>query len=210
LAITCAALIALTYGMFLSFLGYRFFLFLLPIWGFFFGFSFGAHTLQALFGEGFLATVTSWMVGFVVAATFAILSYLFYAVAVAVIAGSLGYAIGAGLMSAIGLDLNVITWVVGMAGAVIAIIVAFVFNLQKWVIIVATSVMGAVTIAGTFGLLFSPSARLIEQPVQTLVRNSPLLLVVAATVAVAGIVVQARTNRYYEIASYNRWEQTPA
>lgn len=210
LAISCAALIALTYGLFLSFMGYRLFIFLLPIWGFFFGFSFGAHTLQALFGEGFLITVTSWIVGFFVAAIFAILSYLFYAVAVAVIAGSLGYAIGVGLMSLFGLDLNVITWIVGMVGAVIAIVAAFVFNLQKWVLIVATSVMGAVTIAGTLGLLFNPSARLIEQPVQTLVRNSPLLLVMAIVVAIAGIVVQARINRSYEIVAYNRWEQAAA
>jgi hypothetical protein len=210
LALICAALIALTYGMFLSFMGYRLFILLLPIWGFFFGFAFGAQTLQALFGEGFLATVTSWIVGFVVAAIFAILSYLFYAVAVALIAGSLGYALGAGIMSAIGLDLTVITWLVGMAGAVIMIVVAFVFNLQKWVIIVATSVMGAVTIAGTFGLLFSPSARMIEQPVQAVVKASPLLVVVALLVAVAGIVVQARVNRFYEIESYNRWQQAAA
>jgi hypothetical protein len=210
LAVSCAALIALTYGLFLSFMGYRLFIFLLPIWGFFFGFSFGAHTLQALFGEGFLITITSWIVGFFVAATFAILSYLFYAVAVAVIAGSLGYALGVGLMSLIGLDLNVITWIVGMVGAVIAIVVAFAFNLQKWVLIVATSVMGAVTIAGTLGLLFNPSARMIEQPVQTLVRNSPLLLVMAIVVAIAGIVVQARINRSYEIVAYNRWEPAAA
>jgi nitrate reductase gamma subunit len=113
-------------------------------------------------------------------------------------------------MSAIGLDLTVITWLVGMVGAVIVIVAAFVFNLQKWVIIVATSVMGAVTIAGTFGLLFSPSARMIEQPVQAVVRASPLLIVVALLVAAAGIVVQARVNRFYEIQAYNRWEQATA
>ncbi|MBV9323828.1 MAG: hypothetical protein JO352_08595, partial [Chloroflexi bacterium] len=39
--------------------GYRFFIFLLPIWGFFFGFGLGAQAVQALFGDAFLSTVTS-------------------------------------------------------------------------------------------------------------------------------------------------------
>ena len=87
----CVTLIALLFGTAVCFGGYRLFLFLLPIWGFFVGFAIGAQSVQMLFGQDFLATVTSWVVGFIVALLFAVLSYLFYAVAVAVIAGSLGY-----------------------------------------------------------------------------------------------------------------------
>jgi len=109
----CATLIALLMGLAICFGGYRLFLFLLPIWGFFFGFALGAETMQALFGVGFLATVTSWVVGFIVAAIFALLSYLFYAVGVALVAGSLGYALGAGFMNLINLDWNWLVWLVG-------------------------------------------------------------------------------------------------
>src|SRR3954470_844504 len=101
-ALLCVSLLTLFFGFVMAFSGYRFFLILLPIWGFFFGFSVGAQAIQAIFGTAFLSDVTSWVVGFVVAAIFAVASYLFYFIAVAMLAGSLGYALGAGLMMAIG------------------------------------------------------------------------------------------------------------
>lgn len=90
----CVVVIAFLFGLVVAFGGYRLFLILLPIWGFFFGLFLGANAVQALLGLSLFASVTSWVVGFVVGAQFAVLSYLFYAVAVAVIAGSLGYGLG--------------------------------------------------------------------------------------------------------------------
>ncbi len=55
--LACAALIAYLFGLAMTFAGYKFFLILLPVWGFFFGFFLGAQSMQALFGTGFLATV---------------------------------------------------------------------------------------------------------------------------------------------------------
>ena len=150
--ILCATLIALFLGLVVAFAGYRLFLTLLPIWGFFFGFALGAQSLQLLFGVGFLATVTSWVVGFFVGAIFAVLSYLFFAFAVAVMAGSLGYALGAGFMGLIGVDWNWLVWLVGMVVAVAVIIVTFWFGLQRYAIILATAVGGAGVIVGTLML----------------------------------------------------------
>ncbi len=62
----CATMIALLFGLLLVFGGYRLFLLLLPIWGFFFGFGLGAQTMTWLLGEAFLGTVTGWIVGFFV------------------------------------------------------------------------------------------------------------------------------------------------
>src|SRR3954468_23897593 len=90
-ALTCASTIALMYGSILAFSGYRFFVFLLPFFGFFWGFGLGAQTMQSLFNEGFLASVAGWVVGFFLGLLFAVLSYFFFAAAVAVLAGSLGY-----------------------------------------------------------------------------------------------------------------------
>ena len=39
-------------GSLIAFAGYRLFIVLLPIYGFFIGLSFGAHSVQALFGDG--------------------------------------------------------------------------------------------------------------------------------------------------------------
>ena len=98
----CATMIALLFGLAITFGGYRLFLVLLPIWGFFFGFALGAETLQILFGIGFLATITSWVVGFIIGALFAVFSYMFYIFGVAILAASLGYGLGVGLMAWIG------------------------------------------------------------------------------------------------------------
>ena len=87
LELLCVSMVAILFGALLAFGGYRFFLFLLPLWGFFFGFGLGAQTVQALLGEGFFGTVTGWVVGFVLALIFAVLSYLFYYFGVAILAG---------------------------------------------------------------------------------------------------------------------------
>ena len=118
-ALMCGGLIALLFGLAVCFAGYRLFLVLLPIWGFFFGFGFGAQAVQAIFGDAFLATVTSWVVGFIVAALFAILAYLFYIFAVALIAGSLGYSVAVGLLTGIGMNFGLIVWLIGLVAAVV-------------------------------------------------------------------------------------------
>src|SRR3954465_9138718 len=97
LSLACTGMIGLLFGAVLLFAGYRFFIFLLPIWGFFWGFALGAQSIQALFGDAFLSTVTSWVVGFFLALVFAVLAYVFYFMAVALVGGALGYAIGVGL-----------------------------------------------------------------------------------------------------------------
>ena len=207
LAVACASLIAFMFGLVLCFGGYRFFLILLPIWGFFFGLVFGAQSIQMLFGVGFFATVTSWVVGFVTGAIFAVLSYFFYLFAVALIAGGLGYAAAVGLLLAIGLDMGFLVWIIGMAAAIALVFVTLRFNLQKWVIIIATSLAGAGVIFGAFVILFAPHAALLENPVKVALQQSPLLMITALIVAAFGIYVQARANRNYTIESYNRWAE---
>jgi hypothetical protein len=200
----CGTMIALLLGLVICFGGYRLFLFLLPIWGFFFGFALGAQTLQALFGQGFLATTTSWVVGFFVGALFGLLSYLFYVVGVGILAGSLGYALGAGFMNLIGIDWGLLVWIVGIVVAVVAIAVTFYFNLQKYVIIVATAIGGAGVIVGTlmFGLIGVTLAKFFENPIRFALQDSPLWTIVFLVVAIAGIAVQILTTRAWELEAY--------
>lgn len=203
----CAGLIGSMFGLLLAFAGYRLFLLLLPIWGFFFGLALGADTMQALFGAGFLATVTSWVVGFVVGAIFALLSYFFYMFAVAVVAGSLGYVVSAAILYAIGLNPGFLVWIINMIVAVVVIFVTFRFNLQKWAIIIATSILGAAVVFGTFLMLFYPAANFMENPVRLALQASPLLMILFIVLAVAGIVVQYRQNKAFTLDSYNKWEE---
>jgi hypothetical protein len=202
--IFCATLIALFLGLIVTFAGYRLFLMLLPFWGFFFGFALGAQSLQLLFGVGFLSTVTSWVVGFFVGAIFAILSYLFYAFAVAIIAGSLGYALGAGFMGLIGVDWNWLVWLIGFIVAVVVIIVTFWFNLQKYAIIVATALGGAAVIVGTlmFGYTGMTLAKFVDNPIRVALNDSPLWTIIFFVLLILGIVGQIYSTRSYEIEAY--------
>ena len=197
----CGGLIALLFGLLLCLGGYRFFLFLIPFWAFFFGFGLGAQSIQALFGDAFLATITSWVVGFSVALIFAVLSYLFYVAAVALVAGALGYALAVGLLQAIGSDFGLIVWLIGLVAGVALAGVTIFFNLQKWIIIAATSFMGAGVIVGVFLALFGqlPSAELVQNPVRMALQNSPFWLIAFLIVSVLGIAAQATVNRRVEV-----------
>ena len=168
---------------------------------------FGAQTMQALFGVGFLATVTSWVVGFIVGGVFAVLSYLFYMLAVALIAGSLGYSIGVGLLLAIGMQMNFIVWLVGIVVAVVLVVVTFRFNLAKWVIIIATGILGAEVIIGSIVLMFYPNADVLANPVKAVMNASPLVAILGIVVAVLGILAQVRQSRNFTLDSYDRWSE---
>jgi len=206
-ALACAGMIGILFGLVLCFAGYRFFLILLPIWGFFFGFGFGVQTMQALLGDGSLATITSWIVGFIVALVFAVLAYLFYIAAVAIIAGSLGYSAAVGLLMAIGMNMNLIVWLIGVVAGVALAVIVLKFNVQKWVIILATGILGAGVIVASFMLMFAPKALdAMQNPVKAVLNTSPLLAILMIVVAVIGIIGQFKASSAYAITEYNRWE----
>lgn len=207
--LACAGLIGILFGMALTFAGYRLFLVLLPIWGFFFGLALGAQTMQALFGQAFLATITSWVVGLIVGGIFAVLSYLFYMLAVAIIAGSLGYSAAVGILLAIGLPMGFLVWLIGIVAAVILAIVTIRFDLAKWIIIIATSVLGAGTAIGAILLMFVPAAQFLENPVRAVLNASPLTAIMFLVLAVLGIVAQIKQNQNFNLTQYDRWS-TPA
>ena len=201
----CMSLIALLFGLAVTFFGYRFFLILLPIWGFFFGFFLGAQTLTLLFGDGFLATITGWVLGFIVGLLFALFSYLFYMFAVAILSFSFGYGATVAILQWIGLSTGFLVWVIGVIVGIIVIVVVFRFNLQKYAIIIITAVGGTGAITFTLLAMFGSNAvMLLENPVKMALENSFWWLLFFAIIAIAGIVFQIRTNRDYEIETYNR------
>jgi hypothetical protein len=205
--ILCAGLIGMLFGVLLAFAGYRLFLILLPIWGFFFGLFLGANTVQWLFNSsGFLVDVTGWVVGFVVGAIFAVLSYLFYIVAVAIIAGSLGYFVAVYGLLALGLKANFLLWLIGIIVGAVMIFVTLRFNLAKWVIIITTAIMGSAVSFGTIIQILNPATNMLENPVKVYLSQSWFLLVVFALMVAAGIVVQYVHNKSWTVEEYNRWE----
>jgi len=197
----CATLIALAFGVAVAFRGYRFFLVLLPVLGFVIGFTLGAQTLLAIFDVGFLTTVTSWVVGFLLGLLFGVLSYLFYFVGVALLSFGLGYAIGAGFMGLIGFDLGLVSWLVGMvAGVALALVVIF-FNVQKWVIVAITSFFGSAAIIGSLMLVLGKISieDLGTNAVGTAIEDSFLWLLFYLVLAVLGIASQIGIDQTVEL-----------
>jgi hypothetical protein len=180
---------------------------ILPIWGFFAGFGLGAQTIQAIFSEAFLATVTSWVVGFIVGAIFALLSYLFYFIAVALLAGGFGYALAVGLLTAIGLDFGLIVWLIGIVVGIIVAVGVILLNIQKYAVIFITALAGTGVIVYTLLVAFgglSPIEMLVA-PVLTAINDSWLWFLFYVVVAAAGAFFQLQTTRAYVPEEYNRW-----
>jgi hypothetical protein len=190
-----------------AFGGYRLFMILLPIWGFFAGFFVGAQTIAFLFSDGFLATITGWVVGFFVGMIFAVLSYLFYFIAVGIVSFSLGYGATVGILGWIGLDMGFLVWIIAVVVGIAVAIGVYFFNLQKYAIIVATAVGGTAAIIYTLlavgqGVV---AVNLIENPVKLAIDNSFWWLLFFLVVAGLGIVTQIQANRSFEIEEYNRY-----
>jgi len=205
----CIATIALLFGLVVAFGGYRLFLVLLPIWGFFAGFFLGAQTISFLFSDGFLATITGWVVGFFVGLLFAVLSYLFYFIAVGIVSFSLGYGVTVGILGWIGLDVGFIVWLIAVVVGIVVAAIVYLFNLQKYAIIVATAVGGTGVIIYTLLALFNGAlaVSLLENPVRLAIENSFWWLLFFLVVAGLGIVVQIQTSKAYEVEDYNRWDE---
>jgi hypothetical protein len=147
-------LLAILAGGVMLFAGRLVLRFALPIWGFFAGFAFGAGLVAELADERFLGTVLGWVLGLVFALIFAVFAYLYFAVAVVLAMAAFGFAIGSGLVVALGIDWNWVAVLVGVAiGAVVGLLAVFA-NMPMIVLVVISSIAGAVSVVGGLMLLF--------------------------------------------------------
>jgi hypothetical protein len=196
------AAFAAALGAAMLLVGYRIFLVLLPIFGFFAGFWLGAQAVSLVLGIGFLATTISWVVGAVVGLIAAVLSYLFFTLGIAIVAASIGAALGAGFMGALGFESGFLVIIVVLICAIVAAALAVLFNVGKYIIIALTAISGAnalllsvLLLIGRVSLEDLPAA---GNSIKPILQDSWFWLIVWLAVAVVGFVVQVRYNRDYE------------
>ena len=166
----------------------------------------GAHTIQALFGDAFLATVTSWVVGFVVAVFAAVLSYLFFYIGVFLLAAALGYGVVVALLTAIGLDFGLIVWLLGIIAGLALGVVTIRFNLAKPVLIVGTAIAGSAAAIGTLMIGISGAAitDALHNPISFVIDKAGFLgIILFIAMAIGGMYVQFKQNQEY---TYEAWE----
>jgi len=206
------ALLALIIGAAFCFAGYRFARILFPIWGFFAGFQWGAAATTQIFGDGFLATTTGWIIGLVVGLIIAVLAYALYQLAVLILGASVGYVLGAGLLTAIGISGPLLLFSAGIIGAILLGGAVLLFRLPKVFLILLTALGGAGTIVYGILLLFGQVGLngLEYGVVAAIIRHSWLWFLIYLGVAVAGVIAQVRLNQAYEIEewSYSQTAET--
>jgi hypothetical protein len=131
----------------------------------------------------------------------AVLSYLFYMVGVAIVAGAVGAALGSGVMTTLGFDPGLLVTIVAIVSALIAIGLTLLLSLQKYVVIALSAMAGAnlILLSVLVLILRIPLDRLQHggNLINPIVQDSWLWLIAWLVLVLAGIAVQVRANRTY-------------
>ena len=184
----------------------------IPVWGFLAGFAFGAGLVAELADERFLGTVLGWMLGLVFAVVFALLAYLYYYIAVVLAMGAFGFAIGSGLVVALGVDWNWVAVLVGTAVGVVVGLVAIFGNMPMIVLVFLSAIAGAVAVVGGLMLLVGSlnSADFTRGDFTSTVENGWAWSLLLLVLAIIGIAVQARQRVVMRRTVYETWyAETP-
>ena len=198
-------LVAIGVGALIAAYGARGFFVLLPLFGFIVGFMVGAQIVSNLFGDGFFATVTSWVVGFVFAAVFAILAGLWWWAAVVILFGVVGYELGSGVLIAIGLDPGLITFIAGLAAGIALVILALVLDAPTMLVAAVSAFGGAAyVIAGLYLILNQITVdQLKDGPLGSL-DGRPVALVAWVALGAVGLLYQYFDTRRIGLEAIER------
>jgi hypothetical protein len=144
--------IAILTGAVFCFRGYLAMRIIIPLWGAFAGFMFGAGIVSG--ADGFLGSALGWIVGIVLAVVFGLLAYLYYEVAVIIGMLAIGFALGTSLMVALGVTWS---WLIVLSGVALAVVLAFVAlvaDLPMALLTILTAMAGASAIVAGLMLMF--------------------------------------------------------
>lgn len=141
-------LLAVAAGLMFCFRGYLLMRIVIPVWGFFVGFALGGAIISAITDRAFLGTVLGWIIGVVIGVVFAFIAYTYYAVAVVLTMGTVGYLLGSTLMVALDIRWNWLVIAVGVVVGFVLAIGAILIDLPTVVLTVVTALSGATAVIG--------------------------------------------------------------
>ncbi len=204
LQILLFSLLAIVIGAALILYGYRIFLVLLPVFGFFAGFWVGASAMQWTLNENFLATLFSIIVGVVLGIVFAIASYAIYFAGVAVVAFAFGAMVAAGIMTFIGFEAGGVVSLVALAAGILLAVITFQKNLQKYFIMGIMSLGGGnLVVLGILVLIGQVSLEVLRAKgdmIGPVLAAGALWVIIWLGLAIAGLVYQIRTSSDFEFS----------
>lgn len=185
-------LMLLLFGLCIAAFGVQVFFATLPMLGFLLGFFVGAAGVEAIWGDSFLSSVTSWIVGIVIGLLFALVSYFWWYAGALLAAGAWGATLGTALVRAFGGSSDWLLFLFGAIGFVAILLLALMLNLPIYVIIVNTAFAGAT--AAVAGLLLVLNRidydELGRGTIVGVINESWWWVLVTAVVAAAGMLFQ--------------------
>lgn len=183
---------AVIIGLMFLFFGYPFFRILLPIWAFFAGLMFGVQGIESLMGTGFIPLSLGLILGFILGLVLAGIAYYVFELAVYLFGATIGYVLGAGLMTALGLGPGFLSGVVGLVVAVILAVLFVKTSMPRFLIIVLTAAAGAMAVfSGVFALFGAvPAMSGALQMTELLVTGSWFWLMLWLVLTVFGMAFQ--------------------
>lgn len=185
-------LAAIVLGLVVTFAGLQVFFATLPIIGFIFGFMLGGAAVQVIFGDGFLSTLTSWIVGFAVGIVFAAIAALWWYAGALVSAGALGAVLGTGLVKVFGGSSEWLLAIFGIAGFAVLFMIAFMLALPVYIVIVNSGFIGATVVITGVLLLFQQikTEDIGHGPAVAILNDSWWLTIPWVVLAIVGILAQ--------------------
>ena len=184
---------------------------MLPIWGFFAGFAFGAGLVAGIADERFLGTALGWILGLVFALIFAVFAYLYYYVAIVLAMTAFGFAIGSGLVVAIGIDWSWVAVLIGLLVGAVFGLVSVLANMPAIVLVVLGSFAGAVGVVAGLMLLVGSlnTADFTKGDFTNTVSNNIGWSLLLLVLAVAGILIQAAQRALMRTSIRSVWYEEP-
>jgi hypothetical protein len=189
-------LLALAVGAVFCFGGFGAFRILLPIWGFFAGFTLSLSAVANVTGDGFFATTLGWIVGLVIGLAFAAFAYFFYAAAIIIFAASIGFWLFSGLLALL-IDRGFLTGLVGAIGAIVFAGLALRYRLPSIVVFVFTAFFGAISmVAGVMLMINQLQLSDFENGiVDAVVTNSAFWSIIWLALGLFGLLTQLQLSR---------------
>jgi hypothetical protein len=201
-------LLALAVGALFCFRGYLALRLVIPIWGAFAGFVFGAGLVDSITGDGFLGTALGWGVGFAVAIVFSLIAYLYYEVAVIIGMSAIGFTLGVTVMAAIGVTWSWVIVLVGVVTALALALLAIIADVPMMLLTLLTATAGATTmVTGVMLLAGTLSTDDFEVAATTeTIDDAWWWYAMYAVLVILGIVAQLRDQERLRQTLRQNWE----
>ena len=204
--------LAILAGLVFCFSGYLWLRIVLPVWGAFVGFAFGAGLVAGLGGDRFLGEVLGWVVGLAFALLFAALAYAYFAFAVVIAMTSVGFVIGSGLVVALGVDWSWVGVLVGVLVGAIVCVASILVNLPAVVLTTLGAIGGAISVVAGLMLVTGAldSADFTRETFADRVHDDWWWYVVFVALALVGTISQMRDAAAMRRGLAAGWTSSPA